>query len=580
MLGRQLASHVFRHGILKHSKQWNIRHRQFSSFTSKTAQAASPSSPLNPIDGAVAGIITELDRLGPRIDVQADQIQVLEGPKEFYGALKTKLRHAKRRIYLATLYVGKHETELIDCIRHALNEAPDLQVSIVTDALRGTREKPDPSCASLLSHLAAEYPQQVEIRMYHTPNLTGFLKSVVPKRINEGWGLQHMKLYGIDDEIILSGANLSNDYFTNRQDRYHVFKSRRVADYFAEVHQALCSVSFLLQPLSSNGSFTLSWPSSNPLASPLENPRAYNTASSSIFAPLLTPSSHPIPASSTNTSIYPLLIIPNALNNELPALRKLLLSPLPANSSFLFTAGYFNPHPEITSSLLAAAAATASKASTHSSAAVASGKVLTASPWANGFYGSKGVSGMLPPAYTLLARRFLKEVRRQASGAVELREWRLGTVGRPNGWTYHAKGLWLTLGGQLGVEKGQVGIGVDSSDRVKPQSQSEPLGRDEDKDTRGSSISRGRGGNSSKGPSVTVIGSSNYTVRSYTLDTEAGAVIVTRDGDLMRKLRREEENLLRFSKRIDEKDLEGGKRRVGWHVRVAMWIVTAVGGSL
>jgi phosphatidylserine/phosphatidylglycerophosphate/cardiolipin synthase-like enzyme len=41
--------------------------------------------------------------------------------------------------------------------------------------------------------------------MFHTPNLTGLRKKWIPRRINEGWGLQHMKLYGIDDEIILSG---------------------------------------------------------------------------------------------------------------------------------------------------------------------------------------------------------------------------------------------------------------------------------------------------------------------------------------------------------------------------------------
>jgi CDP-diacylglycerol--glycerol-3-phosphate 3-phosphatidyltransferase len=44
--------------------------------------------------------------------------------------------------------------------------------------------------------------------MFHTPNLTGLRKQLVPRRINEGWGLQHMKLYGIDDEIILSGYKL------------------------------------------------------------------------------------------------------------------------------------------------------------------------------------------------------------------------------------------------------------------------------------------------------------------------------------------------------------------------------------
>jgi phosphatidylserine/phosphatidylglycerophosphate/cardiolipin synthase-like enzyme len=44
--------------------------------------------------------------------------------------------------------------------------------------------------------------------MYHTPNLTGLRKKIIPKRINEGWGLQHMKLYGIDDEIIISGYEI------------------------------------------------------------------------------------------------------------------------------------------------------------------------------------------------------------------------------------------------------------------------------------------------------------------------------------------------------------------------------------
>lgn len=46
--------------------------------------------------------------------------------------------------------------------------------------------------------------------MFHTPNLTGLRKRFIPKRINEGWGLQHMKLYGFDDEIMLSGCELSD----------------------------------------------------------------------------------------------------------------------------------------------------------------------------------------------------------------------------------------------------------------------------------------------------------------------------------------------------------------------------------
>lgn len=104
------------------------------------------------------------------------------------------------------MYIGRSESELVETLQEALRRNPQLKLSILTDCLRGTREAPDASCASLLAPLASEFgAHRVEIRMYHTPNLTGLKKKYVPKRINEGWGLQHMKLYGVDDEIIMSG---------------------------------------------------------------------------------------------------------------------------------------------------------------------------------------------------------------------------------------------------------------------------------------------------------------------------------------------------------------------------------------
>jgi len=97
-------------------------------------------------------------------------------------------------------------TTQIATIRTALTQNSHLQVSFLVDALRGTRETPNPTTASLLVPLIADFgADRVQIRLYHTPNLTGLRKRFIPKRINEGWGLQHMKLYGIDDEIILSG---------------------------------------------------------------------------------------------------------------------------------------------------------------------------------------------------------------------------------------------------------------------------------------------------------------------------------------------------------------------------------------
>lgn len=517
---------------------WQLRLRAHST----TSPLGFPQTPTHV--SSLSALTSDLDRLAPRIDINADQVEILDGPKEFYERLKSKIRRAKRRIYLSTLYIGKTENELISTIRDALlHNGSELKVSILTDALRGTREAPDPSCASLLASLVEEFPDRVEIRMYHTPNLTGLRKALIPKRINEGWGLQHIKLYGIDDEVILSGANLSNDYFTNRQDRYHVFSSKRVTDYFARIHDAVCSISFLLQPRNNPSKFSLEWPTSNPASNPLEAPNRYIEAATSLLLPFVKSASSLSPATKS-TSVYPVLCHPPTINTELPAFTALLAQRI---RSYTFTAGYFNPHPIVTSSLLAASSLPIS----------APGSILTASPYANGFFGSKGISGLLPAAYTHLSLRFLQAAHGKN---IQLREWQRGIVGQQGGWTYHAKGLWVTLPADLRRET--------ASSTSKHSSSGLSTGFD------------GRDSSVPAGPSVTLIGSSNYTTRSYGLDLEVGAMVVTKDEGLMRKLKREEELLMSHTNLIREEDLETKERKAGWRVRVAMWLVKVLGGAL
>ncbi|KAK3075259.1 CDP-diacylglycerol--glycerol-3-phosphate 3-phosphatidyltransferase [Teratosphaeriaceae sp. CCFEE 6253] len=500
-----------------------LRQRRLSStYNGPAAGISSSASPL-------ASITSELDKLTPRFDVSADSIEILKSPVDFYEALKNRIATARRRIYLSTLYVGKTEYDLvglkkllrgletdfsqISTIRSALEANSNLTVSILTDYLRGTREAPDPSCASLLASLVTDFPERVEIRLFHTPNLTGVRKAILAKRINEGWGLQHMKLYGVDDEIIMSGANLSDDYFTNRQDRYHVIKSREVTDFFARTMP---------------GAFEVDWPKTNVQPAPLDDPKGYIAAATTVLAPFTRPSAGPIiTEKGSDTQIYPVLQLTPLLkpdsSTELPALTGVLRhlsTPALAGSKWTFTAGYFNMTPEVRRLLLDSQPASAT--------------VIAASPWANGFYGSKGVSGMLPAAYTYLSRRFLTAV---ASAGLDqqitLKEWRRGTVNTPGGWTYHAKGVWITLPGQQVV-----------------------------------------------GPSISLVGSSNYTKRSYSLDLEANALIVTTNKGLQRRLGEEEKWLQEYAKPVTQDDFAKTERRVGLHVRVAMWIVSLVGGAL
>ncbi|EMD91996.1 hypothetical protein COCC4DRAFT_174553 [Bipolaris maydis ATCC 48331] len=477
----------------------------------------------------LATITSDLDKIAPRFEMQPEQIQIIQTPAEFYQTLKDKISKAQHRVYLSTLYIGKTEHDLISTIRAALLRNPNLHVSFLTDALRGTRETPNPSTASLLAPLITEFgAERVQIRMYHTPNLTGLRKKYIPKRINEGWGLQHMKLYGIDDEIIMSGANLSEDYFTNRQDRYHLFQSADLTSYFAKIHDGVSALSFDIQPCDAVGAggYQMTWPSTNAGPNPLSNPSLYRKAAEKHLSHLLTPANSPPTSSSqksshssttTTTTIHPILSLVPLLpsSTELPALTSLLTTLAHTPSTWTFTAGYFNMTPSFRRLLLATRPA--------------SGTVLTAHPHANGFYGSKGVSGMLPAAYTHLAKMFLRQVRHQGlSESVVLKEWRKGKVGEEGGWTYHAKGIW----------------------------------------------------NADTDPCLTVIGSSNYTKRAYELDLEANVVLSTTDPGLRRRLGEEVKWLGEHAERVDESEFEKEERKVGMNVRLAMWAVRVLGGAL
>ncbi|KAI1321376.1 hypothetical protein F5Y16DRAFT_69746 [Xylariaceae sp. FL0255] len=495
------------------------------------SSSSSSSSTVSPPSSAalLAPFTTEFDRMAPSFKINPSDITIIKSPADFYDILKSNILNAKRRIFLSTLYIGKSEKELIETLQQALHKNPDLQLSILTDALRGTREAPDPSCASLLAPLIAEFgPDRVEIRMYHTPNLTDLRKKYIPNRINEGWGLQHMKLYGFDDQIILSGANLSNDYFTNRQDRYHLFSSKDVTDHFWNLYQGVTSLSFQLEPSEEAAGFRLQWPSTNAAPNPLEQPAHFVSQATRVIGSLISlrhEKKQPASESENDTRVYMLgqlsqLMKPD-VSTELPVvthLLKTLARPEYSGSSWTFTAGYFNPAPSLRNLLLSSAS--------HGNT------VITASPYANGFYGSKGVSGMLPSAYTYLARRFLREVHQKKSGsAIVLKEWRKGTVGEPDAWTYHAKGLWVTLPNQ-------------------------------------------------DGPSMSIIGSSNYTKRSYSHDLEAGLLIVTKDENLKKRLGEEERWLQDYATPVTLDHFATNERRVGLNVRIAMWIVSLVGGAL
>ncbi|EDK47384.1 CDP-diacylglycerol-glycerol-3-phosphate 3-phosphatidyltransferase [Lodderomyces elongisporus NRRL YB-4239] len=443
----------------------------------------------------LATIFQQLDSIAPRFFLQKGEIEIIQEPTIFYETLKNKILSAKTRIFLSSLYIGKTQHELISCLDKALAQNPNLQVLILTDCLRGTREAPNNTCsASLLVALEEKYTKRrVDIRMYHTPHLSGLTKSLTPKRINEGWGLQHMKLYGFDDEIILSGANLSQDYFTDRQDRYYLFKNKAITDYYYKIHNAISSISYqILHTTKLKQGFKLVWPTTNPTCEPHLNQQRFISDTSHLLLPLL--KQHELKSFDEHrnhldfdTVVYavsqftPLFPLNQDLSTEKPAVLRLLSYLDSPKIKWWFTAGYFNMLSEIQDRLINGQAR---------------GKVITASPKANSFYKSPGVSYYLPEAYLLFAKKFLEHVKRVGKEQlITVYEWQNGVVNTPGGWTYHAKGIWITV--------------------------------PEEND-----------------PSITIIGSSNYTKRAYSSDLESNAIIITKDETLKREMTKEIDHLM------------------------------------
>lgn len=81
--------------------------------------------------------------------------------------------------------------------------------------------------------------------LWHHPD-TGYLKgkgSGGPLR--EIFGVHHIKAHVFDSNVLITGANLSEDYFTDRQDRCFLIQDcEPLANYFDDLISILSDVSF------------------------------------------------------------------------------------------------------------------------------------------------------------------------------------------------------------------------------------------------------------------------------------------------------------------------------------------------
>jgi CDP-diacylglycerol---glycerol-3-phosphate 3-phosphatidyltransferase len=130
--------------------------------------------------------------------------------------------------------------------------------------------------------LLKDFPDRCHVSLFRSPKLKGVLSNLIPPRFNEGFGTWHAKIYGADDNVMISGslaflarsigadllssANLNKSYFTDRQDRYILFSSApELSSYCFDFLKTASSFSYKLlpSPIPGNTQPVLHWPHSS-----------------------------------------------------------------------------------------------------------------------------------------------------------------------------------------------------------------------------------------------------------------------------------------------------------------------------
>ncbi|WP_407331914.1 CDP-diacylglycerol--serine O-phosphatidyltransferase [Enterovibrio sp. 27052020O] len=170
-----------------------------------------------------------IDQL-PKIAHRPDQLETLLDAASFRERLLHEIAQAKSRIYLVALYLQDDEAgrSILDALYEAKQKNPVLDIKVLVDWHRAQRgligaDKSDGN-AAIYREYAEKFTHKIEVLG-------------VPVRNREVFGVLHLKGFIIDDAVIYSGASLNDVYLAQhdryRYDRYHVIKSKPLADSMA-----------------------------------------------------------------------------------------------------------------------------------------------------------------------------------------------------------------------------------------------------------------------------------------------------------------------------------------------------------
>lgn len=107
VLPREISILCKAHLSLNQSRSFSSALSVLNAHPSSSSPSGSSSSPSTPPRRSLS--FPDL----PKFTARGSDISVLNRPDQFYSFLIDSIKQAKRRIFLASLYIGKEETELV-----------------------------------------------------------------------------------------------------------------------------------------------------------------------------------------------------------------------------------------------------------------------------------------------------------------------------------------------------------------------------------------------------------------------------------------------------------------------------------
>ncbi|KAJ1430231.1 hypothetical protein B484DRAFT_449002 [Ochromonadaceae sp. CCMP2298] len=470
-----------------------------------------------------------------RLILQDCELRDLQNPERYFQTLLDYVRTARSRIILSALYLGTgpREVQLVEALREALLDPlrPDLTVTVILDHSRAQRGAVN--SLTLLSTLVEACQSRVHVCLYQVPQLRSALAQLLPGQLKEVLGVYHCKFGVFDESVLLSGANLSEEYFVSRQDRYILIPGRAspsapsLATYLGAFSAAVTADCHELQP-----DMQLRPPAQ--LRADLQSTLLHlsrNVATASAGD------------SADSTFAYPLIQHGQlGINHEAVALTEHLWT-APFTCVLNATLGLATPYSNYRSSFLKAVLSTI-----HKGCAV---QLTVPSVPAHGFGSARGIKGAVPSLHHCSLMREVCSVLGSLSGSSgssgSSSASKSSSSGSSGGnsdsgggcagsgavtgsvqtqyymrkdWTFHTKGMWLfpaPLAASLHVP-------YDTS--VASEDEAAYLGV-------------------GTAPVVTYLGSSNFGERSWTRDFELGFLIVSGEEKVQGVLKEEYARLLR-----------------------------------